>query len=169
MNEVNDESSSWLTNEEDQSKNGLKTNQETGSSSVASQPCFAGSWCSIPSFCVPDFQDDPGTRFLHRLQDRVEGTHRNPIPTFYFAYLNTSVIMQPKKTCHPCAASRIACRSSGCRRLTTCECAPAPTTSAALSNVPWTSPKPTKCACSKILNCSGRWLGSWRIGCGHSL
>jgi Ribbon-helix-helix protein, copG family len=46
------------------------------------------------------------TRFHMRLQDRVEpeapGSHRNrkhpnPIPTFYFAYLNTPVIMKPKR------------------------------------------------------------------------
>jgi len=110
---------------QDALENGLKKRivqdeWKLGWSSVASQPCFACSWCSIPSFCVPDFQDDPGTRSLHCLQDRVEleapGRHRNPIH-ISFCVPKYSSHHETKTTCHPCAASRIACRSSRCRHL----------------------------------------------------
>jgi hypothetical protein len=39
-------------------------------------------------------------------------------------------------------------------------CAPAPTTSAALSNGPWSSPNLTKSHCSTTRTYRGRWLGS---------
>ena len=119
VNEVNDESSSWLKNEEDLSKNGLKTNQETGSSSTLQKPQRHAShvpddW--IPSFCVPDFQDHSGTRFYMLskigLKERF-GTRSR----FLFCVPKYSSHHETKTTCHPCSASTIAGRSSGFRHL----------------------------------------------------